>query len=347
MKQIRNFFLSFLLLFLLNSCASLQDTSVLIPEAKEILWVHFLDVGQADAALLVFGDHAMLIDGGNVADSDLIVAYLQEQNIQSLDYVVCSHGHEDHVGGLSAALANFPVAEVLSPITDYDSQAFQNFLKYTQQQDLTINVPSPQDQFYLGEEVKITVLGPVQEYENANDMSLVLKIEYENTSFLFTGDMERAAEEDILASSADLSATVLKVCHHGSDTSSTYPFLYEVNPRYGVISCEFEGKYGHPSEEVLSRFKDAEIDLYRTDLQGHIVAQSDGNRVTFSTERNEDVDTNPKIVLTSGAYIGNVNSKAFHLESCSGLPAEENRCYFASREDAVAEGFTPCGRCKP
>lgn len=344
--------LSALLLALFcTGCFSLpsQDSAPL-PVGDQLLTIHFIDVGQADAALLQLGDAAMLIDGGNVADSDLIVSYLGDYHVDALDYVVCSHGHEDHVGGLAAALANFPVSQVLSPITDYDSNAFRNFLKYTAEQGLEITVPSPGDVYWLGE-AKITILGPVQDYSNANDMSIVLRVDYGETSFLFTGDAERAAEEDLIESGAELESTLLKVCHHGSDTSSTYPFLYEVNPRYGVISCEYDGKYGHPHQEVLSRFRDADILLYRTDLQGHIIAQSDGTTITFTTEKNQNIQTNttalPDSTVEITSYIGNLNSKVFHKETCSGLPQEQNQTFFSNRQEAISQGYTACGRCEP
>lgn len=348
--MLRQLLTAVLIALLCTGCFSLPEDTPEILAADDLLYIHFIDVGQADAALLILGDAAMLIDGGNVADSDLIVAYLQEQQVESLDYIVCSHGHEDHVGGLSAALATLPVGQVFSPVTEYDSNAFRNFVHYTEEQGLEITVPSPNDVFWLGD-AKITILGPVAEYSSANDMSIVLRVDYGETSALFTGDAERAAEEDIIESGANLEATLLKVCHHGSNSSSTYPFLYAVNPRYGVISCELEGKYGHPHEEVLSRFRDAQVTLYRTDLQGHIVAVSDGTEFTFSTGKNETIITNPTQgngddTVFSG-YIGNLNSKVFHLETCSGLPQEQNQTFFSSRADAIAQDYSPCGRCNP
>lgn len=348
--MLKHFLSLILLLFLSTGCAT-TETEQLVAQAERLdpwLYVHFIDVGQADAALLIQGDAAMLIDGGNVADSDLIVAYLRDYNIESLDYIVCTHGHEDHVGGLSAALATMPVGQVFSPILEYDSNAFGNFLKYTEEQGLSITIPSPGDVYWLGD-AKITMLGPLRDYEDANDISIVLRVDYGNNSFLFTGDIEREAESDLVEAEADLQADVLKVCHHGSNSSSTYPFLYAVNPSYGVISCEFEGQYGHPHEEVLSRFRDADVSLYRTDLQGHIIASSNGTDILFTTGKNQDILTNPTEgnVGEVGGYIGNLNSKVFHLDSCNSLPQEQNQCFFSSRSDAIAQGYTACGRCNP
>ena len=205
-----------------------------VPDGSTLA-VHFIDVGQADSALLVCGEDTMLIDGGNVADSSLVVSYLDQQGIDQLDYVVCTHAHEDHVGGLSGPLNTCTASHVLSPVTEYDSKAFGDFVKYTEAQGLEPEIPAPGDTFALGE-AQVTVLGPVAEYSETNNTSIVLRVGFGTTSFLFTGDMETKAEKDLLEQGADLSATVLKVGHHGSDTSSSYSFLREVMPEYAVIS---------------------------------------------------------------------------------------------------------------
>lgn len=315
--------------------------------AEGTLEVHYIDVGQADSALLLCGGESMLIDGGNVADSDLVVAYLADQGVEELDYVVCTHAHEDHVGGLAGALSQYPAGEVLSPVTEYDSQAFGNFLKYTQEQGLSLTVPEPGDTWTVGT-AAVTVLGPVQDYDDTNNTSIVLRVDFGETSFLFTGDMERTAEEDLLESGAWLEADVLKVGHHGSDTSTSYPFLREVDPDYAVISVGENNDYGHPSEDTLSRLRDDDVTVYRTDLQGDVVCTSDGTSLTFTVERNDGIQTNPtEDESQPGTYIGNLNSHVFHRPDCSGLPEEQNQVAFSSREEAVAAGYTPCGRCDP
>ena len=315
--------------------------------AEGTLEVHYIDGGQADSALLLCGGESMLIDGGNVADSDLVVAYLADQGVEELDYVVCTHAHEDHVGGLAGALSQYPVGEVLSPVTEYDSQAFGNFLKYTQEQGLSLTVPEPGDTWTVGT-AAVTVLGPVQDYDDTNNTSIVLRVDFGETSFLFTGDMERTAEEDLLESGAWLEADVLKVGHHGSDTSTSYPFLREVDPDYAVISVGENNDYGHPSEDTLSRLRDDDVTVYRTDLQGDVVCTSDGTSLTFTVERNDGIQTNPtEDESQPGTYIGNLNSHVFHRPDCSGLPEEQNQVAFSSREEAVAAGYTPCGRCDP
>lgn len=354
MKRIRTF-LCTLTLVLLTSCA-LPSTSTPVSIPDGTLEVHFIDVGQADCILVLTEDETMLIDGGNVADSSLVVSYLTAQGIDDLTHVVCTHAHEDHVGGLSGALSQFSAGTVYSPVTEYDTTAFRNFVKYTEAQGLSLTVPSPGDNWTVGEAV-VTVLAPQQNYSDANNTSIVLRLEFGEISFLFTGDAEYESEQDMLEAGINLEATVLKVGHHGSSTSTCYQFLREVNPQYGIIQCGVDNDYGHPHDEVLSRLRDADVSLYRNDLQGTIIATTDGETVTFSTDTGENVVTNPteaeksdatsEAVDSDAIFIGNLNSKAYHREDCSSLPAEQNQTFFSSQEEAEAEGYTPCGRCDP
>lgn len=305
------------------------------------LTVHFLDVGQADCALLECAGEYMLIDGGNVEDGQMVISYLQRQGVQELEAVVCSHAHEDHVGGLPAVLAKFPAKAVYAPTNTYDSKVFDDFLHYTNQQGVQVTIPAPGDCFSLGNSL-ITVLGPVKSYAETNDTSLVLKVEYGKTSFLFTGDMEVAAENDMLDFGADVSADVLKVGHHGSETSTGYRFLYEVNPTYGVISVGKGNTYGHPHETPLSRLNHADVTLFRTDKLGTVIAVADGTDVTFYWENQKAMPENAEPALH---YIGNKKSGTVHAEDCDSVPGEKNREYFDSYHAAVAAGYRPCRNC--
>ena len=319
--------------------------------------VHYLDVGQGDCSLVLCDGHAMLIDGGEASESSKVYAYLKSHGIEHLDYMVATHAHSDHIGGLSGALNYATVDTAFCPVTEYDSKTFSSMVKYLGNQGLSITVPSAGDDFMLGS-AYVQILGPQKSYDDPNDTSIVLKVTYGDTSFLFTGDAERTAEADILAAGYDLSSTVLKVGHHGSDTSTSYPFLREIMPEYAVIQVGKDNSYGHPTEDALSRLRDADVKVYRNDLQGDIVCTSDGKSVSFTTAKNESAQTNPTVPVTPmpvepdepddvGEYIGNKNSKKFHLPTCKNLPAEKNRIYFDSRQAAVDAGQTPCGNCNP
>lgn len=332
-------------------------SDVELPPAVSSFEVHFIDVGQGDSSLIICDGEAMLIDGGEASESSKIYAYLKSHGIEHLEYIVATHAHSDHIGGLSGALNYATVSTALCPVTEYDSKTFNSFVKYLGNQGVSITVPSAGDIFKLGSST-VTVLGPVKEYDEPNDTSIVLRVDYGNTSFLFTGDAERTAEADIIDSGANLSVTVLKVGHHGSDTSTSYPFLREVMPEYAVIQVGKDNSYGHPTEDTLSKLRDADVKVYRNDLQGTIVCSSDGETVSFSTERNASAQTNPTVTDTteengiedtdtSIEYIGNKNSKKFHLPTCKNLPAEKNRVFFDSRQEAIDAGFDPCGNCNP
>ncbi len=339
----------FIMLFLAMAYIMFNRQEVTnLPDEGGSFQVHFIDVGQADAALVVCDGHAMLIDGGNAEDSDLVYSYLERHGVKHLDYMVASHAHEDHIGGLSGALNYATVGTAFCPVTEYGSKVFQSMVKYLDDQEKVLTVPEPGERFTLGS-AWVEILGPVQEYDDTNDTSIVLRIDYGETSFLFTGDMETGAEQDLMESGADVRATVLKAGHHGSDTSTSYQFLREVMPKYTVISVGEGNSYGHPSEEVLSRFRDAGTEVYRTDMQGHIIAVSDGKTVAFHTEKEADTATNPTGNPTLQTYIGNAGSKKFHLPDCASVSSiqTDKKVVFLSRLQATLQGYEPCGRCKP
>ena len=256
--------------------------------SAENLVVYFLDVGQADAAILQCGDEVMMIDGGESSDSSLIYSYLTKTlGITHIDYMIATHPHSDHIGGLSGALNACSVGVVYSPVRSYDSKQFSSLVKYTQKQGRDLTVPKVGDSFSFGD-AQVQFLSPMKEYSNINDSSIVVRIIHGINTFLFAGDAEWEAEHDMVDSGYDLSATVLKVGHHGSDTSSSYVFLREVMPKYAVISCGEGNSYGHPTEAVLSRLRDVGAQVFRTDLQGDVVFVSDGTTLSFGTEKYAD-----------------------------------------------------------
>lgn len=256
------------------------------------LRIDYVDVGQADFIVLDCGGEFMTIDGGNVADSQLVYSYLESRDIEHIDHVVITHAHEDHCGGVSAILTKCTADHIYSPVTSYTTKAFNNVLSKANERGLEITVPNAGDTWSLGE-ATVTVLGPVKQYSDTNNTSIVLRVDYGETSFLFTGDAEEGSEKDILVSGANVKADVLKVGHHGSSTSTSYLWLKEVAPKCAVISSNKEDapEYGHPHEATLSKLRDADVMVFRTDMQGTITCVSDGTSITFSTERNAYADT--------------------------------------------------------
>lgn len=251
------------------------------------LIVHFFDVGEADSSLVECNGHYMLIDGGNPRSSSFLYAYLQQHNIDYLDYIVCSHPHTDHVGGLAGALNYATVGVAYAPIIEYDSRAFNSFIKYLDRQSKTITVPKAGDTIRLGDAdvIFIAPLGENFTGKNLNNASIILKIVFGDTSFLFTGDAEVEEETSVTDSGVDIRSTLLKVGHHGSNTSSSVEFLEKVKPDYAVISVGKDNEYGHPHSDAMERLLAVHAEIFRTDLNGEITCVSDGSSLAITSER--------------------------------------------------------------
>lgn len=355
-KGFKGILLLLSMLFALTGCSVSEATqhgmAVDTIQAEDVLLrVDFLNVGQADCALLSTNGHYMVIDGGNNGDADTILSYLEGQGVEKLDAVVGTHPHEDHIGSLDAIINHFDVDAVYMPKIMHTSKTFEDVLDAVANKGLKIKSPSPGDTIDFNG-LEIEVLGPQREYKDFNNNSIVLKVNAGETAFLFTGDAEEIAEKDILQAGYDLQADVLKVGHHGSSTSSSQAFLQAVKPKYAVISVGVGNSYHHPEEEALQRLQSIGAEIYRTDLQGNIVCTTDGKNIAFNcnsvsgTEVYADAAKN-NTPAEEVVYIANKKSKKFHLESCASLPDEENRIYLEDREEAISLGYTPCGTCKP
>lgn len=353
--------LLFCILILFSGCDILSPpTTSFIPQ--DSLVVHYLDVGQGDAILLVDRDDTMLIDGGNPENGKAIAYYLKNLGITQLDYVVSTHNHNDHAGGLADVVTNVDVLNLYVTHSE-QTEASRNLTETANNRKVPISTPSPGTTLTLGGST-IDFLGPLSVHEDVNNDSLVLKVTHGQHRFLFTGDMANPAEKELLSQNLDLEADVLKVGHHGSSTSTGYMFLRAVNPRYSVISSGADNDYGHPHEETLSRLNDIGSTIFRTDLLGTVIATSQGNQLTFNktgitptqeyqvvdnglvsipNQETQEINSDPVFAT----YIGNKNSKIYHLPTCSSLPKESNRVFFSSFEEAIKQGYTPCGVCNP
>ena len=246
------------------------------------LEVHFLDVGQGDCTIVLCDGEVMVIDGGPYGKSDFIYSYIRKTlKLRHVDCIVSTHPHVDHVYGLSTVLNAARTDLLLTPVLEWDSKAFSFMLKYAKKQDTPIVVPNEGDTLQLGG-ATVTILHCWPEAINmqrTNDTSIVLRVDYGDTSFLFTADAEDWSEYMMIDAGVNLKADVLKVAHHGSRYSSTQEFLNVVQPGYAVISVGKDNSYSHPHEEVLARLQKVGANVLRTDEMGTIIMKSDGNSI--------------------------------------------------------------------
>ena len=247
------------------------------------LEVHFLDVGQGDAALLICGDEAMMIDAGSNESVDYVEKYLSGHGITKLKYAVGSHYDSDHVGGLDEILKNFEVETLIVPDQERDTKSYENVVKNFDRAGKVVKAKVG-DTYALGD-ATLTVFAPARnDYEESNDFSIVLRIDHGEDSFLFTGDAQEESKKEMLSAGMDVSVDVLKVSHHGSKKSSIRQFLEAVSPKYAVISCAKGNDYGHPHAPVLRTLRRLGAQLYRTDDQGTVVCYSDGVNIAWNKE---------------------------------------------------------------
>lgn len=246
------------------------------------LEVHFIDVGQGDSILVKSGEEFMLIDGGKNSAADTVVEYLKSQNVNKIKYVIGTHPHEDHIGGLDDVIDTFDIEKVIMPNITHNTKTFEDVLDSIMNKGLGITQAKSGDRYDLGD-AEMTILAPNKEkYKDLNDYSVVVRLKYGNTSFMFTGDAEKISEDEMIeVYGSSLKSDVLKLGHHGSTTSTTKRFLELVDPQVAVITVGKDNTYGHPHREILERVENEEIKIYRTDLDGTIVANSDGNTIGF------------------------------------------------------------------
>ena len=345
--------LSFFILitFLLSGCelSDILGSSQISNNSDAPLTISFIDVGQGDSTLIECENEAMLINAGLYGNREKVINYLSSRNIKNLRYCVATHPHSDHIGGMDAVIYTFDVDTLVYPEVKTESASWNYLLDACDERGVSYYNPEVSDTFTLGG-AELTVLSPAKgaEYENTNNTSLVLKLTYGDVSFMFTGDAEKEVERELLESSFDLRADVLKCGHHGSSTSTTKEFLEAVNPFSAVISCGKGNDYGHPHSETVTNLKNQNVQIYRTDKSSTIVAQSDGKEISFFSASGSEI-TRSKTETTLFEYIGNTSSYVFHRSDCASVKdmKEKNKMYFITKTEAVLMGYTPCGACKP
>lgn len=243
--------------------------------------VHFLDVGQGDATLIVADGHAMLIDAGENDKGTALQLYLKKHGVEQLDYLVLTHTDSDHIGGADVIISKFDIGQIFLSDFKKENQTYRDLMDSMKIKRMTFSTPKVGAEYELGS-ASFTILAPNDTYDDPNNSSIALIVDYGNNSFLFSGDCEEEAERDILESGINLDVDVYQVGHHGSRTSSTEEFLDEMSPEYAVISCGEENRYGHPHAQTLNNLRARNIKVFRTDEQGSVIAYSDGKTVTWS-----------------------------------------------------------------
>ena len=340
------------------------------PVTAPTLYVTYINVGQGDSILIKVEDCDILIDAGTSSYGSTVSSYLKSKGVDDLELVINTHPDADHCGGLTQVFKDFAVEQVwISKDTSKTTTAYKNFTSAIKNEGLTAKKPSAGTVYTYGY-LTITVIYSEVVSGDSNNSSIVAMLEYGSFKFLFTGDVGQVAEPDVIASGYDITCDVLKVGHHGSKYSSTTAFLNAVKPEYGVI-CVGSNSYGHPTSEALNRLSAAGTTVYRTDKNGNVVFSTDGNTLYLpnggtditgsgsglpssggsssggsSSGGSSSGGSSSSGTTTSDIFIGNTETKVFHLPTCSNLPAasKQNVMYNYWWIINIA-GYTPCGRC--
>ena len=298
MKKIKKFFSLLLVMLLsLSGVPAMAETTTLAN-----MTVSYIDVGQGDSELITVDGKRILIDAG--ANDDKCYNYLKAQGITTLDYVIVTHPHEDHVGDMAKIINSFNVGTFYSPQVTTTTKTYENMINALKAKSLKITVPKVNDTLTIGN-ATLTFLAPNSAtYDDLNNYSIVCRLKYGNNSFLFMGDAQNISEGEILQKQLDIQADVLKVGHHGSYSATTQAFLDKINPKYAIISCGKNNDYGHPHQVTLDKLNAKGIKVYRTDLNGTIVATSNGTDITFATTTVGTTSSGNNTIVNTTSTVG-------------------------------------------
>ncbi len=340
-------FVTLLTVFSLCGCVSESNSASNISsdrnsyELSEDLKVSFLDVGQGDSIFLELPNkESMLIDAGNPDDADYIANYIQDAGYSNIDYVVGTHPHSDHIGGLTEIIRKFDIGSIYMPKISNNTNSFEKLLSEIISHNYEITVAKAGKKILNDKNLNIDIIAPVESsYYELNDYSAVIKVDFGSTSFLFMGDAEKLSESQI---TTDVDADVIKIGHHGSESSSSSLFLDKVSPTYAVISVGAGNTYGHPSDRTLDTLSSKNIITYRTDYDGTIVFTSDGSKITANKMPSSDFIVQTTSDVDPIVYITNTGSK-YHREGCPYLSKSKIPI---SLSEAILN-YEPCSQCNP
>jgi len=316
--------------------------------------INYLDVGQADSTFIILPDgKSILIDCAESSNADFIINYIKSCNIDTIDYLINTHMHSDHIGGTPAIIKAFNIVNFYMPNSTHTTKNFENLLDAIANKGIKPKIAKTGVELFDFSDLKAEFIAPNKDYyDNFNNYSAVLKLTYKEKSFIFMGDAESEVENEILSGKYDIKADVLKVAHHGSSTSSLNRFIKAASPKYAVISCGRGNSYGHPTQQTLATLKNNNIEIWRTDLQSTVIAVSDGFNVTLSSNYNSveinappDETVKPQENITNSeekTYITKTGSKR-HRDGCSSL----SKSKILVKLSDVVNTHPPCKRCNP
>jgi len=349
MNNIKKYFLPILiLLFLLSFTASFF--------AQDTLSIYFLDVGQGDSSIIITpDDRVVMIDSG--PNESLILRYLQNLEISHIDLLIATHAHADHITGMNKIIAKYKPKAFIDPGIPHTTATYQRMITAIDKYNINY-YEGISRKINLGS-LSLTILPPaipLIKGSELNNNSVVVRLDYKDFSCLFTGDIEKERERQLLTESrSNLNVDILKVAHHGSSSSSSSLFIKSVGPKIAVICCGQDNKYGHPHQETISLLQSLGIEIYRTDLNGTILIKTDGIDYQIFTEK-ESIRAPPTVKIETKTtetqeykYAASKKSEVFHYISCSYVASikPENLILFKTREEAIASGRRPCKKCKP
>ena len=360
MKHLHKIFLP--LLLIVSLILPLQVNLIVFATENESVIIHNIDVGQGDATLIKSSGHYMLIDAGDTDKGAEITSYIKKQGISKLDYVIATHPHADHIGGMTDVINTFDINTFILPNVVHTSKTFENMLDALIDKNIKTITPKVGNTYDLGSS-SFTILAPnSSKYKDLNDYSVVIKLTCGKNSFIFTGDAETLSENEILKNDIDIDADYIKIGHHGSNSSTSSAFLKAINPKYAVISVGADNSYGHPTENTLNRLKNNNIETYRTDLNGTIIVSSDGKTIKITTSKTVSQKpvkktnttqqkpvtkpTSQPISNNTTHYIGNSNTFVYHLPTCRYV----KRMNGANKVQLTQNDlrfYKPCKKCNP
>lgn len=340
---------------------------------RSICEFRVIDCGQADSILIKSSDDVILIDAGESKDATEIKKVLDNMGVKEISLLVATHPHSDHIGGMQEIVENYNIKKIIMSPQTHTSKTYENLLNAIDAKGNTISVAEPGKEYSIGD-INIKVIGPCDDYDELNDNSVVMVASYGNIDMLLTGDAEFTAEKDYVEYLDD-SIELLKVGHHGSDTSTSDNLLSIIEPEVALISCGIDNKYGHPCQETLDKFNKLNIPVYRTDLMGDIIIRTDGNKYTIenkngdelgnnksndikdsnSDNQNTNSDNNNNSLDNSSdnnsqgnqeniVYISSNGTKYHSRETCSGLIVARE-INTVSKQEAINNGLEKCKRC--